>query len=53
MGNSPLKGERENDTLITVRLPDGLFYAIFVVPESDARYYQSSYQQILDSIRFR
>ncbi len=53
VGNSPLKGERETDTLITVRLPDGLFYAIFVVPESDSRNYQSSFQQILDSLRFR
>ncbi len=53
VGNSPLKGEREADTLITVRLPDGLFYAIFVVPESDSRGYQSSFQQVLDSIRFR
>ncbi len=53
VGNSPIKGERETDTLITVRLPDGLFYAIFVVPESDSRHYQSSFQQILDSIRFR
>ncbi|HXE74338.1 MAG TPA: M48 family metallopeptidase [Candidatus Xenobia bacterium] len=53
VGNSPLKGERETDMLITVRLPDGLFYAIFVVPESDARYYNSVFSQILDSIRFR
>ena len=53
VGKSPLQGERETDTLITVRLPDGLFYAIFVVPESDSRNYQASFSQILDSIRFR
>ena len=52
-GSSPLKGERETDWLFTVRLPDGLFYVVFIVPESDYRTYQRTFQEMLDSIRFR
>lgn len=50
---SPLQGQQESDWLFTVHLGDRLFYAIFIVPESDYRSYQRTYQQMLDSIRFR
>jgi len=52
-GRSPIQGERETDWLFTVRVPDGLFFVVFIVPESDYRTYQRSFQQMLDSIRFR
>jgi hypothetical protein len=52
-GPSPFQGENETDTLITVRRPQGLFFALFVVPDSDYRNYQPAFSQILDSIRFR
>jgi hypothetical protein len=52
-GPSPFQGEGEIDTLITVRRPQGLFFALFIVPESDYRNYQPAFGQILDSIRFR
>jgi Zn-dependent protease with chaperone function len=52
-GSSPIKGERETDWLFTVRLPEGLFYVVFIVPESDYRTYQPTFQEMLDSIRFR
>ncbi len=50
---SPLQGERETDWLFAVRRDDSLFYIIFIVPESDYRSYQRTFQDILDSIRFR
>ncbi len=52
-GPSPFQGEPESDTLITVRLPQGLFFALFVVPDSDYRNYQPAFAQMLDSVRFR
>lgn len=52
-GRSPLPGEQETDWLFTVRLRDSLFYAIFIVPESDSRIYQPAFQEMLDSVRFR
>jgi len=52
-GRSPIQGERETDWLFTVRLPEGLFYVVFIVPESDYRAYQRTFQEMLDSIRFR
>ncbi|MCI0402649.1 MAG: M48 family metallopeptidase [Acidobacteria bacterium] len=52
-GPSPFQGEQETDTVITVRLPEGLFFALFIVPDSDSRNYQPAFSQILDSIRFR
>lgn len=50
---SPLANERESDWLFSVRRDDNLFYAIFIVPESDYRNYQRAFQEMLDSIRFR
>jgi len=52
-GPSPFQGEQESDTLITVRLPQGLFFALFVVPDNDYRNYQPAFAQMLDSVRFR
>ena len=52
-GQSPFQGEREVDWVFTVRLEEGLFYAIFITPESDYRNYQPTFQAMLDSIRFR
>jgi len=52
-GRSPVPNERESDWLYTVHLGDSLFYAVFIVPESDYRAYQRTYQVMLDSVRFR
>jgi hypothetical protein len=52
-GQSAFRGEREVVWMFTVRLPEGLFYAAFIVPESDYRNYQPTFQQMLDSVRFR
>jgi Zn-dependent protease with chaperone function len=45
-------GEKETDTLLTVLRPQGLFYAVFVSPESRAQAANSQFQQMIQSIRF-
>jgi hypothetical protein len=50
--DSPVGG-RETGWLVTVGRPEGLVYFIFVAPEQEFSSYQSAFQQILDSIRFR
>ncbi|MDA2914001.1 M48 family metallopeptidase [Acidobacteriia bacterium AH_259_A11_L15] len=52
-GPSPIQGDQETDYLFTVRLREGLFFALFIVPESDSGQYQAAFQQMLNSIRFR
>jgi Zn-dependent protease with chaperone function len=48
--NSPAGG-RERDWLVTVMVPDGLLYFVFVAPEADFSEYQKTFQQILNSVR--
>jgi len=48
--NSPAGG-RERDWLVTVMLPDGLLYFVFVAPEAEFSEYQQTFQQILNSVR--
>ena len=45
-------GGRETDWLVTVMVPEGLVYCVFVAPEQEFSDYQSTFQQILDSIKF-
>ncbi len=50
---SPYQGEREVDSLVTVARPEGLFYVIFIAPESEWNQIQGTFEQMLSSIRFR
>jgi Zn-dependent protease with chaperone function len=50
--NSPAGGS-ERDWLVTVLLPEGLMYMVFVAPEQEFADYQRAFQQILNSIAFR
>ncbi|MFN3323235.1 MAG: M48 family metalloprotease [Bryobacteraceae bacterium] len=50
---SPYEGETEIDMLVTVARPGGLFYLIFIAPESEYRLAQGTYEQMLRSVRFR
>ena len=50
---SPYQGEREVDSLVTVARPEGLFYVIFIAPESEWKQIQGTFEQMLSSIRFR
>jgi len=49
---SPVGG-REYDWIITVMRPEGLTAFIFVAPEEDFRYYQRTFEDIVDSVDFR
>ncbi|MBN1569103.1 MAG: M48 family metalloprotease [Acidobacteria bacterium] len=50
-GNSPAGG-RERDWLVTLMLPEGLMYIVFVAPEQEFPDYQRAFQQVLNSIKF-
>ena len=50
---SPFKGQNENDLLLTVALPQGVFWAVFVAPESDFRNVEPTYNQMIQSLRFK
>lgn len=49
--NSPY-GNAEVDALMTVVRPEGLFYMIFIAPQSEFRNVQSSFEEMIHSIRF-
>jgi hypothetical protein len=49
---SPVKGESESDTLVTVPRPEGLFYMIFIAPQSEADQIQDVIRQVIASVRF-
>ena len=51
-GTSPYGGP-ETDFLLTVVRPEGLFYIVFVVPERYVARAERTFDQILQSIRFR
>jgi hypothetical protein len=50
--DSPYRGEREIDMLLTVARPTGLFYMVFIAPQRGYRQVQGSFEQMLRSVRF-
>jgi len=50
--SSPFQGETEVDQLVTVLRPEGLWYLVFISPESESRYIQPVFDQMLRSVRF-
>jgi beta-barrel assembly-enhancing protease len=50
--NSPFQGQRETDVLLTLPRPQGLFYLIFIAPESEASSSNNAFQTMLQSLRF-
>jgi beta-barrel assembly-enhancing protease len=52
IGTSPYRGERENNTVITVQRPQGLFYMVYVTPESGLSQLNPTFDQMLRSVRF-
>ena len=51
--DSPIGG-KETDWLVTVLGRDGvLYYFVGVAPQSEFRYYQNAFEDIIDSVRFR
>jgi hypothetical protein len=50
--DSPITGgSRETDWLITLPRPDGLVFIVFTAPESAFQSYESTFQQMLRSVR--
>lgn len=50
--DSPVPGAgRETNWLITMQRPDGLLFIVFVAPEREFQNYESTYQQMLRSVR--
>ena len=50
--NRAPSGGVENDALVTVVRPDGIFYALFVAPQPEFIRLQAVFQQILASLHF-
>lgn len=51
--NESPTGGRETDWLITVLRPEGLVYFVFVAPDRDFNRYERTFEQMVNSIRFR
>lgn len=50
---SPFQGETEVDTLITVSRPEGLFYIVFIAPQSEAGQIANTVHDVVASVRFQ
>jgi hypothetical protein len=50
--DSPFQGQIETDVLLTVLRPQGLFYMIFIAPQSDFGDLQSTFDDMANSMRF-
>jgi hypothetical protein len=49
---SPYRGEQEMDVLATVARPEGLFYVVFIAPESLFDQVQPTFENVLRSVKF-
>ena len=49
---SPYRNEQEVDALITVARPNGLFYAIFIAPQTEFDRIPSTFEEVVRSVRF-
>jgi hypothetical protein len=50
--NSIFQGQTEVDRLVTVAHPNGLLYLVFIAPDSEGPYVNSTFDQMIQSIRF-
>jgi beta-barrel assembly-enhancing protease len=50
--SSPYGGKREVDALVTVSRPEGLFYMVFIAPQSEFDQIQTTFEDIVRSVRF-
>lgn len=53
LANESPTGGRETNWLVTVKLPEGLLFLVFVSPDSEFRNYEDTFQKMLHSVRFR
>ena len=52
LSQSPKAGTNELDWIVTTFRPEGLWFIVFIAPESDWNAYEPVFQQMLQSIRF-
>ncbi|MFB3777555.1 MAG: M48 family metallopeptidase, partial [Bryobacteraceae bacterium] len=50
--DSIFQGQTEVDLLLTVAHPNGIFFVVFVAPESEGQYANPVFEQMLQSMRF-
>ena len=50
--DSIFQGQTEVDLLLTVAHPNGIFFVVFVAPESEAEYANPVFERMLQSMRF-
>lgn len=53
LGNNSPAGGTERDWVVTVLRRDGLYYFVFVSPESDYNRFSAAFASILDSVHFQ
>jgi hypothetical protein len=51
-GDSPLAGESEVNWIVTSLRPEGLWYVVFIAPQSEFQSWQPAFQRMLNSVRF-
>ena len=51
--DSPIRAGRETNWLVTLQRPEGLLFLVFTAPERDFQSYESAFQQMLYSVRFK
>ncbi|MCP5117903.1 MAG: M48 family metalloprotease, partial [bacterium] len=51
--SSPYGQGREVDLLLTVAGPDGLYYMLFIAPQSEYRQHQPAFEKMMHSVRFQ
>lgn len=51
-GLSPIRGQNESNLILTTFRPEGLWYVVFIAPESEYRAWEPSFQQVLNTLRF-
>jgi len=49
---SPYHDEREVDVLVTVARPQGLFYVVFIAPQSEFERAQGTFEKVVTSVKF-
>jgi hypothetical protein len=52
MSDSPYQGQTETDVLLTVDRPQGLFYMMFIAPQSEYSGLRETFDEMIHSIRF-
>jgi hypothetical protein len=50
---SPYGGSTETDLLVTAARPEGLYYLVFVAPESEFQKFEPTFKKIIESVRLR